>query len=55
MTTLPIRNPIGRSPLRHRFLLIALALACFALLQTAHAVNYDIDTVIKNDVVYPAS
>ena len=31
MTTLILRNPIGRSPLRPGFLLIPLVLACFAL------------------------
>src|SRR5260370_5818484 len=39
MTTLPIRNSIGCSPLRRGFLLITLALACFALSPTARAVN----------------
>jgi hypothetical protein len=37
MTTLHFRKSIGRSPLRHGFLLIALA--CFALLPTAQAVT----------------
>jgi hypothetical protein len=36
--TLPERNVIGRSPLRRGFLLIPLALACFALSPAARAV-----------------
>src|SRR6266852_952002 len=39
MTTLPIRNLMNRSPLRRGFLLVTLALACFALSPTARAVN----------------
>src|SRR5437588_779917 len=39
MTTLHLRNPIGRSPLRLGFLLIPLAVACFALSPTARAVD----------------
>ena len=39
MTTLNLRNSIGRSPLRLGFLLIALALACFALTPAAQAVD----------------
>jgi hypothetical protein len=37
MTTLHLRKSIGRSPLRLGFLLITLALACFALLSTGQA------------------
>jgi len=37
MTTLHLRKSIGRSPLRRGFLLIPLALACFALPPTARA------------------
>jgi hypothetical protein len=37
MTTLNLRNSIGRSPLRLGFLLIPLVLACFALSPTAQA------------------
>jgi hypothetical protein len=36
-TTPPIKNSISRSPLRRGFLLISLALACFALSPTARA------------------
>ena len=39
MTTLSIRNPISRSPLRRGILLLALALAWFALLPAARAVT----------------
>jgi hypothetical protein len=39
MTTLHLRKSIGRSPLRRAFLLIPLALACFALSPTARAVD----------------
>jgi len=37
MTTLRLIKSIGRSPPRLAFLLITLALACFALSPTAHA------------------
>jgi hypothetical protein len=39
MTTLHLRKPISRSPLRLAFLLIPLALACFALSPMAQAVS----------------
>ena len=39
MTTLQLRKSIGRSPLRHGFLLIPLVVACFALSPIALAVN----------------
>src|SRR5712672_2054427 len=39
MTTLHLRKSIGRSPLRHGYLLIPLTLACFALLPTVRAVT----------------
>ena len=39
MTTLHFKKSIGRSPLRRGFLLIALALAWFALSPTPRAVN----------------
>jgi len=39
MTTLQLREPSGRSPLRRGFLLIPLVLACFALSPTAQAVT----------------
>src|SRR5437899_5093248 len=38
-TTRPLRNLMNRSPLRLAFLLIPLALGCFALSQTARAVD----------------
>jgi Chaperone of endosialidase len=38
-TTLHLRKSINRSPLRHGFLLITLALGCFALSPTAKAVS----------------
>jgi hypothetical protein len=37
MTTLHLRKSIGRSPLRHGLLLIAVALACFTLLPSGQA------------------
>src|SRR5437667_10200810 len=39
MTALHLRTSIGRSPSRLTFLLIPLALGCFALSQTARAVS----------------
>ena len=39
MTTLHLKKSIGRSPLRLAFLLIPLALACFALSPVAQAVS----------------
>ena len=39
MTTLHLRESIGRSPLRLAFLLIPLVVACLALWPTAQAVD----------------
>src|SRR5438477_7942030 len=49
MTTLHLRKSIGRSPLRRGYLLIPLALCCFALLQTARAVMPPPDGGYPND------
>src|SRR5260370_66542 len=42
MTTLHLRNSIGRSPLRLGFLLIPLVLACFGLSPIAQAADGDL-------------
>src|SRR5439155_1874921 len=58
-TTLPLRNSMNRSPLR-AFLLIPLALACFALSPLARAVCQEgclanVNTVLGEDALVNAS
>src|SRR5437588_5852609 len=47
--TPPIKNSIHRSPVLRAFLLIAVVLASFALLQTTHAVSPAPDGAYPND------
>src|SRR4030095_1276592 len=56
MTTLHLRESIGRSPLRLGFLLIPLALGCFALCPQARAVCQEgcltgFNTVLGDDAL----
>ena len=59
-TTLPLRNSMNRSPVRCGFLLIPLALACFALSPLARAVCQEgclanVNTVLGEDALVNAS
>jgi hypothetical protein len=51
MTTLDLRQSLSRSPLRLGFLLVPLAVACFALSPTAQATASQTDTALGKDAL----